>query len=193
MDSVAIDLFAMPAITHAGHTYDTMAVCVDRQSGWMVVTPYQDNGVTGEKVAKAMCRQWDMFGVHSVVISDRGPQFASAWWMSICADLGVRRAYGQAYHHQANGRAEMTGQRIRSVLSSWSRMSTSRRQRGRACSAWPAFRSLQTCLESPESPHTKLYPVDIGLCNALPTSRTKGGRSLRIHGAHATGGPKVCK
>jgi hypothetical protein len=118
MDSVAVDLFAMPAVTHDGHTYDWMAVCVDRLSGWMVATPMEGSkGVTADKVAKAMYHQWDMFGVPAVVASDRGSQFTSAWWQTLCAALGVRWAYGQAYHHQANGRAEVAGQRIMNVLS----------------------------------------------------------------------------
>ena len=117
MDSVALDLFAMPAVEHGGKTFDYMAVCVDRHSGWMVATPLQGKGLTAEVVAKAMYRQWDMFGVPSVVSSDRGPQFSSAWLETMCAAIGVRRAYGQANHHQANGRAEVGGQRVMNVLS----------------------------------------------------------------------------
>jgi len=100
MDSVAVDLFAMPAVQFEGRNYDYMAVCVDRQSGWMVVTPHQGKGLTADKVAKAMYRQWDMFGIPSVVASDRGAQFASAWWQT----------------HQANGRAEVIGRELMKIL-----------------------------------------------------------------------------
>ena len=34
MDSVAVDLFAMPEVTFEGTVYVTMQLCVDRQSGW---------------------------------------------------------------------------------------------------------------------------------------------------------------
>ena len=40
----------------------------------------------------------------------------SGWWRSLCAAHGVRVAYGQAYHHQANGRAEAAGQQIQRKL-----------------------------------------------------------------------------
>ncbi len=30
----------------------------------------------------------------------------------MCATLGIRQGFSQAYHHQANGRAEMAGQQI---------------------------------------------------------------------------------
>ena len=43
---------------------------------------------------------------------DRGHQFADAWLRTMCAALGVRVAYGQAYHNQANGRAEVAGQQV---------------------------------------------------------------------------------
>jgi len=82
----------------------------------MVATPHQGKGLTADKVAKTMYRQWDMFAVLSVVTSDRGPQFASAWWHTLCASMGVRLAYGQAYHHQANGRVERAGQQIMELL-----------------------------------------------------------------------------
>ena len=59
-----------------------------------------------------MYKQWDMFGIPSRVMSDQGPQFAAAWWRTMCAALGVRVAYGHAYHHQANGRAEVAGQQV---------------------------------------------------------------------------------
>ena len=40
MDSVAIDLFAMPEVTYEGKPYDTLVVCVERISCWMVATPH---------------------------------------------------------------------------------------------------------------------------------------------------------
>ena len=39
MDHVAVDFFAMLEITFEGQTYDTMVLCVDRESGWIVATP----------------------------------------------------------------------------------------------------------------------------------------------------------
>ena len=78
--------------------------------------PHLNKGLTADKVAKAMYRQWEMFGIPSVVTSDQGQHFASAWWRSLCAAHGVRTAYIQAYHHQANGRAEGAGQQVMTKL-----------------------------------------------------------------------------
>ena len=117
MDSVSIDLFAMPEVSWRGSKYDTIALCVDRESGWIVATPHLDKGLTGRKIAEDMFQQWGMFGIPSRVSSDRGAHFASNWWKTLCAAHGVRVGYGQAYHHRAQGKVERTGQEVIRKLS----------------------------------------------------------------------------
>ena len=46
------------------------------------------------------------FGVPSVVISDRGPQFASALWKSVLDQLGARAALATSHHPQTDGQTE---------------------------------------------------------------------------------------
>ena len=117
MSSVSIDLFKMPEVLWEGGKYNMMAVCVDRHSGWVVATPVMEKGLTGAKLAKLMLRhQWRPFGVPSVISSDQGRHFVSTWWTTLCSLLGIRQAYSQAYHHQANGRVERAGQQILEVL-----------------------------------------------------------------------------
>ena len=73
MQSVALDLFSMPPVEWEGSTYDTMVVCVDRHSGWVVAIPCLGKGLTGSKVAKLMLQhQWRPFGVPSIITSDLG-------------------------------------------------------------------------------------------------------------------------
>ena len=113
MTSVAIDLFDMPKAKVDDQFFDLMAVCVDRHSGWVVAVPVTKKGLTGEKVAKEMLKVlWRPFGIPSIVTSDQGSHFVSNWWQTLCANLGIRLAYAQAYHHQANGRAERAGKQI---------------------------------------------------------------------------------
>ena len=78
MDSVAVDLFSMPAVEYEGNTYDTILVCVCQASGYILATPCLDKGLTAEKVCKIMMKHWDIFGIPSVVMSDNGPHFAAA-------------------------------------------------------------------------------------------------------------------
>lgn len=92
-------------------------------------------------------------GIPSIVTSDQGPQFISPWWTTLCARLGIRQAYSQAYHHQANGRAEGAIRILKDVLRallvdqniSW-------------VQALP--RALRIIHDSPD-PHTGLSPYEI--------------------------------
>lgn len=113
MVSVAIDLFRLPLVRWEGVEYDMLAVCIDRHSGWIVAVPCRNKGLTGAKVAKAMLKfQWRPFGIPSKISSDQGSHFTGAWWHTMCATLGIRHAFSQAYHHRANGRVERAGQEI---------------------------------------------------------------------------------
>ena len=117
MSSVPFDLFRMPEVTHEGERYDTMAVCVDRHSGWIVSIPCLNEGLTAAKVAKEMLQyQWRPFGIPEVITSDQGSHFANSWWQTMAGSLGIRQAFSQAYHHRANGRAERAGQQLMEVL-----------------------------------------------------------------------------
>ena len=117
MTSVSIDVFQMPRVVWEGVEYDAFVACVDRHSGWVVATPHKLRGLTAAKVAKAMYEAWwAPHGLPSVITSDRGAHFAGAWWRTMCSMLGIRQAYAQAYHHPANGRAEVAGAQLQKRL-----------------------------------------------------------------------------
>ncbi len=44
--------------------------------------------------------------------SDQGPLFAGQWFKTMCARLGIREAFFQAYLPQANGRAEVVWKQL---------------------------------------------------------------------------------
>ena len=116
MESVAIDIFAMPEVTLDGQIYNQFALCVDRLSGWMVAIPCSTPGWTADKIAKEMHKFWELFGIPSVISSDKGPHFISGWWEALCSAHGVRKAYAQPYHHRASGKVESTGNRLREKI-----------------------------------------------------------------------------
>ena len=90
MSNVALDLFRLPPVVHDGKNSDTIAVCVDRLSGWMVVVPLLDKGLTGEEIAQKMVEHWAPFGMPSIVKTDQGSHFTPASWTTMCASLGIR-------------------------------------------------------------------------------------------------------
>ena len=78
MCSVSLDILHMPRIMHNRKTYDRIAVCVDRHSGWIVAVPMHDRGLMAQKVATKMHKHaWSMFGVPLVITSDLGSQFVA--------------------------------------------------------------------------------------------------------------------
>ena len=94
MASVAIDLFQLPLVGWEGQNYDTLIVCVDRHSGWVVAIPGLKKGLTGSKVAKAMVQnQWRPFGIPSLITSDQGSHFIGSWWQTMCAALVLGKRF----------------------------------------------------------------------------------------------------
>ena len=49
--SLSVDLFMMPSVVWNKKRFDCMIVCVDRESGWMMVSLFQSKGLTAEKAA----------------------------------------------------------------------------------------------------------------------------------------------
>jgi hypothetical protein len=102
---------------YEGGEYNMMAICVDRHSGWIVALPVLEKGLTGARLARQMVKNhWRPFGIPSVISSDQGSHFVSTWWTTLCSLLGIRQAFSQAYHHQANGRVERAGQQVMEIL-----------------------------------------------------------------------------
>ena len=110
-ESIAIDIFSMPPEDFEGDTYNSIIICVDRHSGWIVAIPTNKTGLTSEKVAKLLYYKWTDLGggIPSVITSDQGPQFTGKFFNAFCSLLGIRQAFTQAYRAQANGRAERAG------------------------------------------------------------------------------------
>ena len=79
----------------------------------MITRPSRKVGFTAEKAAHLLLDNgWETFGIPSIITSDQGPQFIGQWWRTMCARLGIRQAYSQAYRAQANGRAEIAGKTL---------------------------------------------------------------------------------
>ena len=117
MMSVSMDVFHLPEVTWQNQQYDAFLLCVDRHSGWMIAKPTREEGLTGEKAAHLLIdTSWGEMGLPSIVTSDKGSQFVYQWFATTCARLGIRQAFSQAYHHQANGRAEVGGRILKDTL-----------------------------------------------------------------------------
>ena len=63
-------------------------------------------------------RWWGPFGIPATMTTDQGSQFIGSWWRTVCSRLGARHVFSQAYHHAANGRAEVAGRNLQDLLKS---------------------------------------------------------------------------
>ena len=116
-DHVSLDVFHFPEVKVGPHIYDSVLLMVDMLSGYVVAVPTAKLGLTGEKAAKLVLQHWlDVFGAPVVIRCDRGPAFVSAWFQTVCAELGLQQAKAQAGRHQSNGKAEVTGKLLRQCL-----------------------------------------------------------------------------
>ena len=113
-DSVSMDVFSMPEAVYKGELFDAMLLCVDRHTGWIIAIPTQKTGLTSERAVDLLLQKWTDLGggIPSVITSDQGSQFVGAWFRTMCARLGIRQAFSQAYRAQANGRAERAGRQL---------------------------------------------------------------------------------
>ncbi|KAK3568296.1 hypothetical protein QTP86_003143 [Hemibagrus guttatus] len=90
---------------------------VDRFSKGCKLIPLKGSP-TAMQTAEAMFQHvFRNFGLLEDIVSDRGPQFTSRVWGSLCEQLGIGVSSG--YHSQSNGQAERLNQEIGRFLRSY--------------------------------------------------------------------------
>jgi transposase InsO family protein len=78
---------------------------IDRATRWPEVLPLQN--MTARECADVFITGWvARYGVPQTVTTDRGTQFTSELWKSMCKTLGVHHVTTTAYHPQSNGMIE---------------------------------------------------------------------------------------
>ena len=120
MDSIVLDVFPHPSTSHYREVYDRMLVCVCRLSGYLNAIPIpkprhedEDEGLTGKRAAHVVMEHWvDRFRAPPEMCSDRGPQFVSQYFQTLCSKIGARSTMCLAGRHQGNGKAENTGKQL---------------------------------------------------------------------------------
>ena len=94
MDNIAIDVFYINSIKYDGKEYDALVIIVDRLTGWITVILESRNGLIARRVARQVCFIiGDFFGVPRVVVSDKGPQFASAFLANVMQSFRYTKCF----------------------------------------------------------------------------------------------------
>ena len=116
MSSVCLDIPDLPEVEYRGKKFGAFVICVDRHSGWIIARP-ATRQITGKEAAQLLLdSSWGEMGVPSIITCDRGPQFISEWWETMCVRLGIRLAFSQAYRPNTNGRAEAAVRVVQDTL-----------------------------------------------------------------------------
>ncbi|XP_064470352.1 protein NYNRIN-like [Ornithodoros turicata] len=111
-DHIHIDLVG-PLPLARGFRY--ILTIVDRYTRWPEAVPITD--ATTPTIAQALISAWiSRFGVPSVITTDRGPQFESAFFTNLMRILGTKRSRTTAYHPASNGLVERLHRQLKVAL-----------------------------------------------------------------------------
>jgi transposase InsO family protein len=92
-----------PLPASEGATY--VFTVIDRNTRWFEALPLSD--ISAKSFAAVLTQGWiARYGVPAVITFDRGSQFTSAFWDSLCTILGIRHVQTNTYHPQSNGLVE---------------------------------------------------------------------------------------
>jgi transposase InsO family protein len=112
---VHLDLVGPLPVAADGSTY--LLTMVDRTTRWLEAAPLRT--MEAAVCADAFISVWvTRFGVPATVTTDRGRQFSSALWSTLCQRLNIQHIEKTAYHPQSNrnGMDEWTHRHLKDAL-----------------------------------------------------------------------------
>ena len=101
---------------------NTILMVVDRLAKERVYIPCsdQDEGTNAKATAKMLLHNvWQRHSLPSSVVSDRGPQFVSAVWKSLCKLLQINAKLSTAFHPETDGQSEIANQEMERHLQTY--------------------------------------------------------------------------
>ena len=92
-----------------------LLTCVDRFTRWPEAIPMVD--IRAETVADAFFSGWiARYGTPATITTDRGAQFESKLWDSLCNQFGIIRNRTTSYHPQSNGMVERFHRQLKAAI-----------------------------------------------------------------------------
>jgi len=95
---------------------NSILVIVDRFSKMIILIPCNDTLDSLGLARLLRDHVWSRFGTPRLIISDRGPQFASQFTKELAGLLGIKLALSTAYHPQTDGQSERMNQEVEKYL-----------------------------------------------------------------------------
>ncbi|KAK3514314.1 hypothetical protein QTP70_013800 [Hemibagrus guttatus] len=99
--------------------FTAVMVVVDRFSKGYKLIPLKGLPSAMQTAEALFLHVFQNFGLPEDIVSDRGSQFTSRVWGSLCARLGIDVSLSSGYHPQSNGQAERLNQEIGRFLRSY--------------------------------------------------------------------------
>ena len=92
-----------------------LLTCVDRLTRWPEAIPMVD--IRAETVADAFFSGWiARYGTPATITTDRGAQFESKLWDSLCNQFGIIRNRTTTYHPQSNGMVKRFHRQLKAAI-----------------------------------------------------------------------------
>ena len=111
-DHVHVDLVG-PLPYSDGFKY--LLTCVNRFTRWPEAIQIKD--IRAETVADAFFGGWvARFGTPATITTDRGAQFESRLWDTLCNQFGITRNRTTSYHPQSNGMVERFHRQLKAAI-----------------------------------------------------------------------------
>lgn len=99
------------------NSFDSLLVIVDHDSSKGIVLCPCNKTIDALGTAQLYHHNvYRRFGLPKRIISDRGPQFASHVFQTLCERLGIKSKLSTAYHPQTDGQTERANQEIEAYL-----------------------------------------------------------------------------
>ncbi|KAE8206965.1 hypothetical protein CF327_g7448 [Tilletia walkeri] len=96
--------------------FDAILVIVDRLTKMALFIPTYTT-LTSPDLAKLYLQHvFSKHGLPDTIVSDRGSEFTSSFWRSLCKLLGIKQALSTAYHPQTDGQTERVNQSLEQYL-----------------------------------------------------------------------------
>ena len=102
--------------------YNAVLMVVDRllKKRHYILCTKNNNETNAEATANLFLRHvWCYHGLLISLTSDRGPQFASKMWDSLCKLLGIKAKLSTAWHPETDGQSKIANQKIERYLRSY--------------------------------------------------------------------------
>ena len=111
--SISLDFIVKLPISNG---YDSILVVVDRFSKMCHLIPCNES-IDAPQTAELLLKNvFKHHGLPMDMVSDRGTQFTSRFWSSICEQMGIQRKLSTAAHPQTDGQTERTNQTLEQYL-----------------------------------------------------------------------------